>query len=136
MLELVSEVRAWRRNRATRKARATSQHEHVPQRRDHGKLLHTSLAARQGQQRAQIASETSRCCGQLSGEFLMQFLQFFLRHFRGFQVPRNLPVEIAADDAADRNRKHDPERHPAKPPNLNEEWKAITNGAAIPRITW
>src|SRR4029077_4822172 len=63
------------------------------------------------QQRPQVGLGKKPLRGQLLGKVLLQFLQLLHRELYGGDSAGNLGVEIPSDNAAGRDRKHDPESH-------------------------
>ena len=93
------------------------QQHHVDQRKHRGHLLHT-LGGRQTQNISQIRFPQHLLRRELFAQLRLNLLHFLQRELRRIQASWNLPIQIPSNDAAHRNRSHDPERHAGKPAKL------------------
>src|SRR5664279_5873858 len=93
------------------------QQHHVDQ-RHHGRQFLHSLRGRQTQHRSQVGLRKNPLLGQLLCELCLNLLNFLQRKLRSIQTSWDLSVKIASDDAAQRNREHDPKSDAGKAAKL------------------
>ena len=87
----------------------------------------------QAQQDAQVGFRQQSLGRQLLRQVGLHSLQFLHARVRPRSAARDLRVEIAADYAAERNRKHDPERHAGESPELERGMEGDDEGRGEPQ---